>query len=229
MVKHLLNGMVAATLVLTACGSSKSNSPKQDAGSDSGSTSNTDTDSGGGAAMTMKCGTKTCTAPDIGGGLIPASSLMGLGPTVCCAGSKEDKCGVSVSFLGADCLEQDQVGEPKKGVCPDLELTGILALAKGFSPDLGKGCCKPTNQCGVNLGLLGVGCMERSEASKLGMNLPTSLPGIDAGSLAIDAGPVPMLESIKCKYGVPTTVTDAGTDTDAATTTGDAATGDGGQ
>jgi hypothetical protein len=204
--------VLVSTVALAACSSDKkkSNPPAtKDAGTDSGpsdSGSTVPTDSGS-TAMTIMCGTKSCTAPtpnlsgiapdggSIGGFMITPDllAMFGFGPMVCC--TPKNLCGVTQSMLIPDgtCVEQTQTGKPDKA-CPN-ESTTVM----GFPIPL-NGCCKPNNKCGVDLGILGVGCLERTEASKLGMMAPPTDGGM----------PLPTYKAIACSYTGGST--DAGTD-----------------
>jgi hypothetical protein len=188
-------------VALAACSSKKSSTPapKKDAGIDSGvdsgradSGSTPATDSGTAATM-ITCGTKSCTAPMVNlpdggiGGLVitPDQLAMVVSPMVCCSGASKDVCGVTQSTVIPDgtCVEQMQKGAPN-AVCPAQSVT-VMGLAVPL-----KGCCKPSNKCGVDVGILGVGCLERTEFSKIGMMAAVADGGM----------PLPALQVITCDY-----------------------------
>lgn len=112
---------------------------------------------------------------------------MGFGPMGCCVDG--DKCGVTQEMIfGAGfCAEQDQAGEPSTE-CPneEAELLGLITLNL-------EGCCRTDNKCGLNLDLIGVGCVEREEAAMIqimGMSLPNAdmITAVDCGDVGADAG-----------------------------------------
>jgi hypothetical protein len=105
-------------------------------------------------------------------------------PQGCC--TEDDKCGVSVPMVTPTgvCFEQNQPGD-QDGQCRD-ELLTLDATTMIPIP----GCCKPNNECGLDLSPLGLGCGER------GM-----LIGLISGSGgAVDAN-IP--GSLPCNYGNP--------------------------
>jgi len=215
--------MVAATLVLTACGSSDDKTEtKKDAGSvDSGKG---EADSGKPEPVVVMCSSKPCSAPPLTIMGLDVSMLLGSGagagfaPTACCT-EKGDKCGVSQSLLlGDGCIEQNQEGHAD-GVCPGQ--AAPIPLIPKF-----EGCCKPNNKCGIDLSVINVGCLERTEASAIGMNL-----GSIAGGAGVDAGAPVTLDAIACNYAKPQPVKpapkpDAGTPADDASVASDAGASD---
>ncbi len=84
----------------------------------------------------------------------------------CCAG---DKCGLSSSLIGGQCIELGQPGDID-GSCPDQNFQGLPL----------QGCCKPNGNCGVFDSFLGLGCVDPSQFGGPG--------GQKCGSVVIDAG-----------------------------------------
>jgi hypothetical protein len=209
--------VLVSAVALAACSSDKKKSTPpatKDAGTDSGraDSGSTPTTDAGSTATTIMCGTKSCTAPTpnlsglvpdggIGGIMVTPDllAMFGFSPMVCCSGASKDVCGVTQSMLIPDgtCVDQMQPGKPN-AVCP-TENTSVMGLPLPL-----KGCCKPSNKCGVDLGILGVGCLERTEFSKLGMGVPPTDGGM----------PLPTYKAIACDYSGDSTGTDAGSDTD---------------
>lgn len=188
---------VAVALLGSACGDDEEKSAK-DAGTDSGSagTGAGTGGTGGTGGETLACGTATCMAPELDLSGIPGLDglpidlgAQGFGPEVCCAGEDKDVCGVTQSMLipSGECLAQGQEGEPN-AACPNEEQM-ISVFGFPFSLPL-TGCCKATNECGVDLSILGVGCLERTEASRIGMM------GAAQADASLDA-----LEAIPCVFG----------------------------
>jgi len=187
--KVALLWMASGCVLALGCGDSDGGTPdageeKEDAGHDAGHTPpppRIDSGSTDPEAMEFMCEDTMCTVPEIDTSSLPAImgmtitpeliASMGYGPTGCCV--DDTKCGVTQEMLFGSgfCAEQAQVGEPNT-VCPDEEasLLGFLTL------DL-LGCCRSDNKCGVNLDLIGVGCVERTEAAMIevmGMTLPNA-------------------------------------------------------
>ncbi len=193
-----LSVVILGAALLGACGDD-SGSKAKDAGNnnDAGKTPAKDA----GPAM-ITCGASKCTAPPI---MLPANipisadvlAAAGFTTEVCCAGAASAQvCGVTQSSLIPDgsCLAQGQVGRAanSEAECPSQSTTIM-----GF-PFMTTGCCRKDNKCGVDLGLIGVGCLENSEANRIsGM-----------GALMSDAA-VPMLPIKSCDYASPA---DAGHD-----------------
>jgi hypothetical protein len=139
------------------------------------------------------------------------SSFITSGP--CC--TDDGACGVNSDMLtGGMCVEQDQEGKPD-ATCSDFMFDiGSVLAGSGMADLLGavkvnpvnlKGCCRPDNKCGLELGGLGVGCVERTAASEL---VASGASMVDAGG--VDAGLVE-LEAMGCEYE-PSTGTDAGSE-----------------
>lgn len=138
-----------------------------------------------------------CTVPELNIGFLKDAGITMLGPLPidlagtlvmpqgCC--TDDGKCGASVPMFGPPdtCLEQHQPGD-QDGQCPDEVLT-LDADTKIPLP----GCCKPSNECGLDLGPLGLGCGERGFLISL-------VPGV-GGSLP-DGG---LQGSLPCNYGHP--------------------------
>jgi hypothetical protein len=211
-------------LALGACGDDeKKPATTPDAGKPDSDGNDTDGDSQ--EPVTLQCGGNECMAPQLGGqlgGLLSAAGGAGGGgqldavaPEVCCAGEAEDKCGAKSALLAGDtCFEQGQVGRAAAPTCPNLPIPLPIDLIK-FEL---KGCCKPSNECGLDLSELGVGCMERTEVSKVAMEGLLS----QLGSLGVDAGMPEPLEAIGCDFAAfapdaSTPDTDASVDDDAGT------------
>lgn len=153
-------------------------------------------------AMEFMCEETMCTVPelDITSLMLPAImgfeitpeliASMGYGPMGCCVDG--NKCGVTQEMLFGTgfCAEQGQVGEPDTE-CPD-EAADIMGL---ITVNL-VGCCRSDNKCGVDLDLIGVGCVEREEASMIQI-MGMSLPNADT------------ITALDCVYGA--SMSDAGT------------------
>jgi hypothetical protein len=84
-----------------------------------------------------------------GGVVCPPPSLPIGQVDSCCAG---DKCGLTSSFLGGQCVELGQAGVADP-TCPQQTFQGIPL----------SGCCKPTGVCGVLDTFLGLGCVDPSQ------------------------------------------------------------------
>ena len=67
----------------------------------------------------------------------------------CC--TPGDACGLTIDFLGPQCIERDQPGDPDPD-CPDIQLMGFPL----------SGCCQPGGTCGVLDTFLGLGCVDPS-------------------------------------------------------------------
>jgi hypothetical protein len=167
-------------------------------------------------AMTFTCpmtggsGALACTVPELNVDYFIDAGLTTLGPipielasTVvrpkgCC--TEDNKCGVTEGTVapGGTCFEQNQPGD-KDGQCPDEVLTIDMNTMIPIP-----GCCKPTNECGLELAPLGIGCVERKEIISL-------LPGmgglVDGGQF--DGG---VRGSLPCNYGNPPPDDDGGSD-----------------
>ncbi|MBX3126181.1 MAG: hypothetical protein KF718_05670 [Polyangiaceae bacterium] len=105
----------------------------------------------GGAAVV--CGGQQCETPSLPIGQIDS----------CCVG---DKCGVSSSLLGNQCIEQNQAGTPDSS-CPPQTIQGFTL----------QGCCKPSGMCGVLDTFIGLGCVDPSQFGG-----PPSVPCGGAGT-----------------------------------------------
>jgi len=119
-----------------------------------GGAGGTITTGGSGGSGAGICGGKKCDPPAF--------------PQVesCCVG---DQCGLTSSFLGGQCIEQNQPGKPDAS-CPPIDV-------QGFSFP---GCCKPNNMCGVLDTFLGLGCVDPSQFG--------GPAGQACGSVVVDAG-----------------------------------------
>lgn len=147
--------------------------------------------------MSGGSGALQCTVPELNVDFLKDAGITMLGPLPidlagevvmpqgCC--TKDDKCGASVPMLTptGECFEQNQVGD-QDGQCPDEVLT-IDANTKIPIP----GCCKPSNECGLDLSPLGVGCGERGVLIGLVSGAGGNLP---------DGG---LQGSLPCNYGNP--------------------------
>jgi hypothetical protein len=195
--RTMVVAVLAALALVQGCGDSDADAP-EDAGMDSGKETTPppmrDASVNTGPEEFM-CGQTMCTVPELNIESLDIPPIMGIeitpetianmgyGPMGCCVGDNEDVCGVTQNQLFGTgfCAEQDQEGRPDEG-CPSesADLLGLLTI------DL-KGCCRFNNTCGVDLGIIGVGCVEREEAAMIeimGMALP------DAGAI----------EAIDCTY-----------------------------
>ncbi len=220
--------LVVAAILIAACGSSKTSTPSADAGpakKDSAVAPKTDAgptkkDAGpkkdaAVASTTITCAAKTCTAPRLDlSSLIAAApaqfaamitpsaeARLGYAPEVCCNGTAKDKCGVTNATIIPDgtCEEQNQPGKTTT-LCPTENMT-FSVPTMGALPVPMKGCCKPSNKCGVDVSLMGAGCVQRTEMSRIQrMAKPT-------GDAAV---PVALLD-INCDYASIVVPTDAGT------------------
>lgn len=145
--------------------------------------------------MSGGSGALQCTVPELNVDFLKDAGITMLGPLPidlagsvvmpqgCC--TQDDKCGASVPMLtpAGECFEQNQAGD-QDGQCPDEVLT-IDANTKIPIP----GCCKPTNECGLDLSPLGVGCGER---------------GVLIGLISGSGGNLPdggLEGSLPCSYG----------------------------
>lgn len=165
-------------------------------------------------AMTFECGATMCTTPEFmippgllggaDGGMsaIPPqlAGLLGSGASICelamtCSTGcciDDTKCGVkNPALTGPDCVEQNQPGEAS-AQCPEVPVVLVSAivstLAGGPIAVPIPGCCRTDGKCGLDLGYLGMGCVERSAAA-----LGTDVTPPDGGTA--------MLESIPCTPG----------------------------
>lgn len=220
----ILGAVISAlSLGLGACGDDEK--PKKNEEKDAGTKPPTTKPDGGSTnkPTTMTCGSNECTAPEAPAG---AGNLIGMllggggGAEVCCAGENEDLCGVTSSLIApGQCFEQNQEGKAD-ATCEGIALGGLISIP---------GCCKATNECGLNLnGLgLGVGCMERTAVSMVVENLPFGdlLGGLGGGGGGDGGLALEPLQAIPCVYDAEPTG-DAGTD--AGTGNEDAGTGDAG-
>jgi hypothetical protein len=182
------------------CGDSDGGEPdaaaEQDAGHDAGKKPIVRVDSGSPEPepVMFMCEATECTVPELDISTLNLPPIMGFeitpeliadmgyAPMGCCV--DETKCGVTQEMLfgGGFCAEQDQPGEP------DTECPSESASVMGLITIPLEGCCRPDTKCGVNLDLIGVGCVERTQAAMIeimGMTLP-------------DAG---MIEEITCVPG----------------------------
>jgi hypothetical protein len=169
------------------------------------------TDSGTGMTpQTVTCGGQTCSAPQLdigallggGGGALPIPPGLLDGFTAgllqgCCT-EADMACGVqSDTFLGGvGCLEREQPGTPSEA-CPDIDITiNVMVLSLPLTL---QGCCRSEdNLCGLDLGLLGVGCLELTVADQIQImgtvedagltGSVACVPGQDGDAGAEDAG-----------------------------------------
>jgi len=118
----------------------------------------------GGAGGTVNTGGSGNTSGLCGGVVCPPGPFPQV--EACCT---NDKCGLSSSFIGGQCIEANQAGKLDPS-CPDMSM-------QGFSFP---GCCKPNGMCGVQDTFLGLGCVDPSEFGG-----PASQP---CGSVVVDAG-----------------------------------------
>ena len=151
-------------------------------------------------------GALQCTVPELNVAFFIDAGVKMLGPIPiefassvvmpkgCC--TDDGKCGVTETTLapGGLCFVQNQPGD-KDGQCPDevltLDATTMIPIP---------GCCKPTNECGLELAPLGIGCAER---------------GLLVGLLTSSGGRLPdggIEGSLPCRYGNPGGHDDAGSD-----------------
>jgi hypothetical protein len=156
--RHLMVSTLLVALALGACGDDEK---KAATTPDAGKPDNNDTDGDPGPQepTSIECGANTCMAPSLGGDIGVLLGTLGGGgggespvgdiaPTVCCAGEDESLCGASSDLLApGKCFEQGQVGRPASPTCPNLPIPLPIDV---ISFEL-KGCCKPSNECGLDL------------------------------------------------------------------------------
>ncbi|MBE7485095.1 MAG: hypothetical protein HS104_34645 [Polyangiaceae bacterium] len=100
------------------------------------------------------CGGELCPPPSVPIGQVDS----------CCVG---DKCGISSSFIGGQCIELGQEGKLDP-TCPPQTVQGLTL----------QGCCKPSGMCGVLDTFIGVGCVDPSQ---FGVGTPTKCGGTGTG------------------------------------------------
>lgn len=93
---------------------------------------------GGGGSGGVVCGGQVCPPPQVPIGQAES----------CCVG---DKCGITSSFLGGQCIELNQPGQLDP-TCPEQSIQGFTL----------PGCCKPNGFCGVMDSFIGLGCVDPS-------------------------------------------------------------------
>jgi hypothetical protein len=188
----LCSGVLTQGVVLAGC--SDSDSSDKDAAADEGPGTRRMRDAGEEEVdLSFMCKQTECSVPlfnagflldagvDLGGidlgdlNLPPdlLGELVGITPEGCCVGDDGDVCGVTEPMellKDGTCLEQAQVGKPDPE-CPD-EKTEIDGVDVPFN-----GCCKPDNTCGVNLDPIGIGCLERTVAYMIEMNVTGPVDG----------------------------------------------------
>jgi hypothetical protein len=106
------------------------------AGGDGGSGNIGGTGGAGGSGGVVVCGGVECPPPSVPIGQVDS----------CCVG---DKCGITSSFLGSQCIELNQPGQPDPS-CPPQSIQGFTL----------PGCCKPNGMCGVMDSFIGLGCVD---------------------------------------------------------------------
>jgi hypothetical protein len=191
--------VIVSAALLGACGDDEKKAT--DAGTDAGEAGKGGNGGTGGTpAEPIQCGATECAPPvvTLPEGGIPDSPIpitpdiiasFGFGPENCCAGANKDICGVTQSSLIMDgsCLERDQPGRP----APADECPAGSATIMTFELPL-MGCCRPDNKCGVDLGLLGVGCLETTEAARI--------QGMGGGAAGMFDASLPVIEPKDCVY-----------------------------
>jgi hypothetical protein len=198
--KLALLWMMAGCGLVLGCGDSdggETDAGDKDAGHDAGYTPprpRVDSGSQDPEPMEFMCEDTMCTVPELDTSNLSIPAIMGMvitpeliasmgfGPMGCCV--EDSKCGVTQEglFGSGFCAEQGQVGEPDTD-CPD-EQADIMGLV---TVDL-IGCCRSDGKCGINLDLIGVGCVERTEAAMIEI-MGMTLPNAD------------MIEAIDCTFG----------------------------
>lgn len=148
-------------------------------------------DAGATGPVTYMCEATTCTTPEIDTSSLPAflqavvtpEQLAMLVPVQgCCTDDTENPCGVENDGV---CVQQNQPGVADE-TCPAAQIEVMT-----FPIELA-GCCKPGDMCGFDLGLAGIGCVERTEAamsSIMGMSIPDAenVKSLACGTV-LDAG-----------------------------------------
>jgi hypothetical protein len=141
--------------------------------------------------MPVPCGSTMCTPR-----ANPLSALIGqfaMGATVpglpaavaCCVDAAKGTCGVAAAE-GAMC----ELPATPDARCMGINLGALGAAAAGLN-NFGRGCCTPSNQCGLDGAIFGRGCVENGEARSMLSAVPfvgtlLSVPP----SRACDAPPV---------------------------------------
>lgn len=132
--------------------------PTGGASGSGGSTGGAGNVGGGGGSGPVVCGGVTCDPPSLPIGQADS----------CCVG---DKCGITSSMIGGQCVELNQPGTPDP-TCPEQSIQGFNL----------PGCCKDTGFCGVMDTFLGLGCVDPGQF--------TSQPPIPCGGGTGGAGGV---------------------------------------
>jgi hypothetical protein len=175
---------------------------KKDAGKkDAGKATDAGKKDAGAAAVSVECGSKTCTGS-------AAAAAPGIpAPAPCCFDEEAEVCGVSSPIMPGVCggpVEDDDR-------CPTVMALGMQAA----------GCCiEASNHCGINASALGAGCADLA-SPMLRQFVPGAPPAvtcdgdpIDPPAAAIDAGTPTTGDAGKTDAGK----TDAGAATDAGKT-----------
>ena len=206
MARSLRTSTLVAVLAAAACGDADdeaSPTGSMDAGASVGpSDAGQDAASVGDAGLVCGADERICEAPEFDFGALVDAGVTMIGPiditaltpeqigtlvqpTPCC--TAEGACGVTEPSLlgGGDCFALDQPGV-QDGQCPDE----ALEVVSGVSIPV-PGCCKPTNECGLDLNPLGVGCAERGAVIELVTAVASSLPdgGLEGALSCEHAGP----------------------------------------
>jgi hypothetical protein len=135
---------VGFALLPTGCGGDSGTTPEGTGGSGSGGKpTTTDTGSGGAApAGSVPCGENNCTPPE------------GSTSQACCKEHFTGACGVLVA---GSCTDPPKPPPPG---CPALPATMGLQITA---------CCTMAGQCGVDLTMFGMGCVDLATAAKQAM------------------------------------------------------------
>lgn len=56
--------------------------------------------------------------------------------------------------------------------CASVNLGALGAAAGGLTAGFGRGCCTPSNQCGLDGSIFGRGCVDNAEASSMLAAIP---------------------------------------------------------
>jgi hypothetical protein len=137
---------------LLGCGGGSNNStgenkaPSVQSGAGTGSPATSDSgSSSAAAAQVVMCGSATCSVPPEANGLVKA----------CCAEEATNMCGLTSSFVKNECKPP----APPHPICPSLTIAGATAA----------GCCTAMGKCGIDVSIIGMGCIDSSRAGGMTM------------------------------------------------------------
>jgi hypothetical protein len=138
----------------------------------------------GAAAVTVRCGSKQCAAPDNLLAALPFPTGIPA-PVACCADEAKSECG-SAPMAGGTC-ERPAVADAR---CPGVDLGQVGMMSGGDGMPM-PGCCIE-NKCGLDGALFGRGCVENGEAKTMLSAIPfvgdlISVPPARACDAPLDA------------------------------------------